>query len=193
MTKAEVAQLGLLIRKREKVMKAQATQRSAELLAEFDAHSAKIYHWDDDEVWAKAKAEAEAAIAEANAKIAERCKQYGIPAEFAPGVQFFWHGRGHNAAAQRRAELRRAAKSRIEALEAQAIARIEQVSLQAQTDVISQGLESDSAKLFLKSMPTMEALMPPLDVPEIQKLVDTAAEQRRKNADPYAIGDYHLN
>lgn len=36
-------------------------------------------------------------VERANQKIAERSQQLGIPAMFAPSVDFHWHGRGENA------------------------------------------------------------------------------------------------
>lgn len=179
MTKAERAELGSLIRKREKVMKAKAEERSAALLAEFDAQSAKIYHWDDDPVWEKAKAEADAAVEAAQRSIEKRCKALGIPKEFAPGLQVFWHGRGHNAVNERRAELRRAAKSRIEAIEREAIAKIESLSLDAQTQVLAAGLESAAAKDFLAAMPDLKTLMPDVTMHEVEALVATRRTERQ--------------
>jgi hypothetical protein len=180
MTKHERDQLLQLVKKRERVMKVKAQERSATLLAEFDAQSAKVYHWDDDEVWAQVKERAEQAIEQAQIEIAARCKELGIPPEFAPGLQMFWHGRGHNAAAERRAELRRAAKSRIEAIEKEALSQIEALSLEAQTAIISHGLESEAAKSFLEKMPTLETLMPPLQVNDIQKLVEAQRTERKR-------------
>lgn len=177
-TKAERQELGQLIRKRERVMKSQAQERSAALLAEFDASSAKIYHWDADPIWKQAQAEAKIAIEAAQLTIAARCAELGIPAEFAPGLEFYWHGRGHNAVAERRTELRRAAKSKIEAMEREAITRIERISLQAQTEVIANGLQSEAAKAFLDAMPSVEALMPPIEMGEIQSLVETKRAER---------------
>jgi hypothetical protein len=58
MTKGERHELTQLVRKRERVMKIQAQERSALLLAEFDAQSAKIYHFDEDPVWKRVQAEA---------------------------------------------------------------------------------------------------------------------------------------
>lgn len=179
MTKAERSELGQLIRKREKVMKSQAQERSAALLAEFDQQSAKIHHWDDDAVWQRVKEEAEAAVEAARVTIAERCEALGIPAEFAPTLGMTWYGRGHNAVADRRNELRRAAKSKIDALEKEAITKIERMSLEAQTQVIASGLESEAAKTFLNSMPSMDALMPPVEIGEIQSLLDAKRAERR--------------
>jgi hypothetical protein len=95
----------------------------------------------------------------------------------------FWHGRGHNAVAERRAELRRAAKSRVDAIEKEAVTKIERLSLQAQTEIIANGLESDAAKEFLNAMPALEALMPPIAFDEIQSLVETRRSQRRLSYD----------
>lgn len=180
MTKGERTELLSLVKKREKVMRSQAQERSSALLAEFDAQSAKIYHFDDDAVWKAVMADAEAAIEQARKQIAQRCKERGIPEEFAPGIHFGWMGRGHNAVADRRAELRRAAKSRIEAMEKEAITKIERLSLTAQTEILASGLESDAAKAFLESMPKMDQLMPPIEIGEIQSLIDARQSEKRQ-------------
>ncbi len=172
MTKGERAELGQLIRKRERVLKAAAEERSAQMLAEFNIQLAAIYRFDDDEVWKEAHQAAEVAVNAANEAIAARCVELGIPREFAPGVGFGWYDRGQNAVANRRAELRRAAKSRIQVIEKEARTRIERMSLEAQTAVIANGLESAAAKLFLEQMPPIEALMPPVDAEEIKALID---------------------
>ena len=185
MTRGERTELGSLIRKREKVMKSQAQERSAALMAEFDAQSAKMYHFDDDAVWAKAEQEAKAAVEAANRSIFERCRELGIPEEFAPSVAFNWYSRGHNMAAERRQELRRAAKSKVEALEKEAVTKIERLSYEAQSEIISSGLESDAAKLFLTSMPSMDALMPPIEIGEIQSLIDKKHSDRRLSVGHY--------
>lgn len=179
-TKAERAELLSLIKKRERVMKTQAAERSAVMLADFEAQAAKVYHFDEDEVWKRAYAEAEAAAREACDAIAARCQALGIPAEFAPGMQVYWHGRGQNAIAARRAELRRAAKARIDAIEHEALTRIECMSLEAQTELIAHGLQSDAAKSFLSAMSNVESLMPPLKFTDISALIEARhADQRR--------------
>ena len=179
MTKSERAELGQLIRKREKVMKAAAEERAAEMLADFEAQCAAIYSFNDDEVWAKAMAEAQAAVQEAQEKIAARCEEMGIPKEFAPGLSMGWHGRGQNAVIQRQAELRRVAKTRIAAVEKEAITRIERESLEAQTQVLSLGLLSGAARQFLEQMPSLESLMPAVDATEIKGIVDARQKPDR--------------
>lgn len=184
MTKAERAELGSLIRKREKVMKSIADERAGVMMADFEAQSAAIYSYDDDAVWAEAVKDAEAAVQLAEQVIAKRCEERGIPREFAPTLKVGWFGRGQNAVAERRAELRQVAKKRIEAITLEAKAKIERMSLDAQTAVTMSGLESEAAKAFLEHMPKIEVLMPPVSAVEIKQLVDSRNEehQRRRNA-----------
>jgi hypothetical protein len=173
MTNAERSELLSLIRKREKVMKTMASERSAQMFAEFEAQAAKIYDFNEDAVWAKAKEEAERAVAAAREDIAERCRQLGIPAEFAPDLSVGWHGRGENAFAFRMSELRRAAKKRIEAIEAEAITKIERMSLESQTALLANGLDTDVARAFLaEAQNDMANLMPSITAIEVEKMME---------------------
>jgi len=174
MTRGERVELGQLIRKRERLMKAMAVERSAEMLAEFETQCAAIYSFDQDEVWNEAMQRAEQIVAETDAVIAERCKELNIPSEFAPSVNIAWYSRGQNAVAVRRRELRLVAKAQIAKAEKTAISKIERMSLEAQTAVISNGLESDAARQFLERMPEITTLMPTLNAAEIKQLQDGA-------------------
>lgn len=176
MTKSERVELGQLIRKRERVMKSLAAERAANMLAEFDAQSAAIYSYDQDEIWKKSTEEAEKVVAEANKTIAARCQELGIPKEFAPSLSFGWYERGQNAVASRRAELRRMAKSRIAAIEKEALTKIERLSLTAQTEVIANGLESAAARRFLEKMPELESLMPAINAAELKQIQDAKSK-----------------
>lgn len=82
-------------------MKTAATQRSAELLAEFEQQLASVYSYDQDRTWKAATEAAGKAVSEAKKQIA-RCEELGIPARFAPTVEYLWSGRGENAVAERR-------------------------------------------------------------------------------------------
>lgn len=178
MTKGERMELGALIRKREKVMRAQAEERSAALLAEFEAQSSKEFAWDEDPVWEQAFTAVRQAIDEGNREIDKRCEQLGIPKEFRPAILSTWIGRRENGVKQRQDELRRTAKAKIEALERAAISKIEKLSLGAQTEIIASGLESEAAQTFLKSMPAMDVLMPPIQLDEIQSLLQSEREKQ---------------
>src|SRR5437764_14648557 len=61
MTKAERAELAKVVRMNERVAKAAAAQRAAELLADFEAQVATDYHLNDEVVWQEAYASAKAA------------------------------------------------------------------------------------------------------------------------------------
>jgi hypothetical protein len=179
MTKSEREDLARLIRNREKVMKAAAVQRSAELLAEFEQQMASIYSYDQDEVWKAATEAAAAAVAVAQQTIAARCGELGIPARFAPYVEFSWRGRGENAIGDRRAELRRVAKTRVDAIEKAACTKIEMLCLDAQSQILAHGLTSASAIEFFDGLPKVEVLMPPLEMASIEQMVQARSSHDR--------------
>jgi hypothetical protein len=169
MTKADRDSLLQLCRMRARVAKADATAVAAKRRAEFAAQLAAIYHWDNDDTWREAHRIAEEAVKRAQQEIEARSLEMGIPKSFAPSVVMRWYGRGENATSQRRTELIRVAHSKIEQLEKEAKHAIERASVEIQTRLVADGLESVEAKAFLDSMPTAEQLMPVLSVEEIQK------------------------
>ncbi len=168
MTRREQQDLVTLVKKRERVMKAKATQRAAELAADFEKQLGTIYSYDQDETWKAAHEAAQKAVAQAEAQIKARCEELGIPARLAPGIHCSWYGRGENAASTRRSELRKIALSRIAALEKDAKAQIEVISLEAQTELLGGGLDSLAAKAFLNKLESVERLMPRLDAEQIR-------------------------
>jgi hypothetical protein len=177
MTARERGDLCALVRKRERVMKAAAAERAAQLRADFEQQLGTIYKFDTDEIWAEAARFAKEAVAEANRSIAARCKELGIPPEFRPGLSNVgWYGRGENGTAERRAELRTMAATRIEAMRKEACTRIERQSLELQTQIAAAGLESEAARKFLEAMPAVETLMPVL---EARSLVASLTSQTR--------------
>jgi hypothetical protein len=179
MTRGEREDLHRLIRQREKVLKSAAAQRSAELLADFEQQMASIYHYNQDEVWRRAHAAATEAATEAVRLIAERCRELGIPDEFAPTLSLYWQGRGAGAVVQRQAELRRTAKARIAAIEKAACVRIEMISVEMQTEIASHGLTSAAARAFFDTLPKVEELMPPLELRQIEGMLDSLRLQHR--------------
>lgn len=172
LTKAERDQLLQIVKKREKVMRASAVERSGVLLAEFDRQSAKIYSFDDDSIWKQATERAKEVVARANEEIAARSAELGIPKEFAPFISMGWIGRNESAIAQRRAELRRAARSKIEAIQLEALTAIERASLAAQEEIVLKGLQNEAAKAFLENMPSLESLMPGISAEELRTQIE---------------------
>ena len=163
MTARERGDLAKLVRQRARLERAGAAQRKAELLADVERQLAAIYSYDEDDTWKKAAEAAKAEVRAAKEKISARCKELGIPKEFAPRLSIGWYGRGENGVASRRAELRKVAKTRLDAMEKAAQTEIERASVDAQTQLIADGLTSDAAKDFLEALPSATALMPELD------------------------------
>jgi hypothetical protein len=172
MSKSERDDLARLIRQRAKVAKASAIQRSTKLIADFELQMDKRYAFNSDEIW-KASVEAvENAYIEAQAKVEKRCRELGIPDRFAPSIyRPSWCSSGENEFKQRRADLRRIAAKQIEAIEKTACLEIERISVQTQTELIANGLISEESKAFLERMPSIEELMPALEVTRIERLL----------------------
>ncbi len=170
MTRTERSDLCGLARKREKVAKQQVEARSAELAADFERQMASIYSFDQDDTWKAAMESAGEAMVEADEQIKARCKELGIPMEYRPGITIGWAGRGQNEVAQRQAELRRVARSRIKQLGEGAKHRIEAASVEVQEAILTTGL-AEEAREVLAGMPTPTELMPPLDVIELEESV----------------------
>jgi hypothetical protein len=190
MTRNETEALQRLIRQREKVLKSRARQRSADLVADFENQMGSEYSFDQDEVWAKATEAAEREVANAQAKVAARCRELGIPDRFAPSLSLKWRHRGYdNLIGERKAELRRMARTQIEAIERKAVVEIETSCLDAQTRLAVAGCTSDDAAAFLASLPSVETLMPRLsyaevageaDPPVAEQLVEPNALRQRR-------------
>lgn len=196
MTRGEREDLQRLIRQREKVMKSAASQRSAELLADFENQLGAEYAFDDDAVWAEAKAIAEQEVIRAQQLVANRCGELGIPEEFAPSLNLVWYGRGPgNDAERRKAELRRMAKKRIEALESAAVVKIEVASVEAQSQLAMAGLTSEGAQQFFNALPKVESLMERLSFDELAGRASPplasqlVANRATRSAHPLSIED----
>jgi hypothetical protein len=184
LSRNETHDLSMIIKDRTKVLRAHAEEQAAACMADFEAKMATVYTFDQDEVWKKATDEARKVVEESQKTIAKRCKDLGIPATFAPSISASWQGRGENMLAQRRTELRRVAKSSIEAMTKAAITKIEKQSLDLRTQVVGMGLLSADAKMFLESLAPIEESMRQLDFGEIERKLEKEkqlrlADQRR--------------
>jgi len=168
MSKSEREDLQRLVRQREKVLKSAAKQRSAELIADFENQMGSEYYGDQDPVWAQVVAEAQREHNKAKARIRVRCRELGIPDQFAPSLDLRWNHRGYgNALERRRNELRRMAETQVEAIERKAIVEIERSCLDAQEQLALAALTSEAAHAFIKQLPSIDALMPRLSIAEL--------------------------
>ena len=190
MSKSEREDLQRLVRQREKVLKAAAGQRTAELVADFKNQMGQEFSFDQDEVWSSATKLADAEVQKAQATITARCRELGIPDRFAPRLSLGWVHRGYdNALASRRNELLGMAKAKVQALEAKALVDIGIECLDAQAKLASAGLTSEAAQAFLASLTPIEKLMPKLSFeavagkakpPIAEQLVSSTALRQRR-------------
>jgi Tfp pilus assembly protein PilX len=174
MTKGEREELSKLIRAQANIAKKMAEQRAAELLADGEEQLAKKYRV-DDEAWSDLTAAANAAVRKADGQLAKRCEEMHIPPEFRPKLYVNWSQRGENALADRRAELRRVLKTKVEAVTSAAMVQIEMRMVEGLTMLAQDGLESSAAQAFLAGMPTVQELMPKLDVEALPESRKSAA------------------
>lgn len=163
MTKGERSDLASLAKERARVAKLGVEQRKAEHLADVEAQLAARYSFNDDR-WADLTKTAEAAVNAADEVVAERCREIGIPEQFRPSIGVSWYSRGENASRERRAELRRVAASTLDAAAKRAKFAIDQTKVEVLTSLTASGLRTEEAAAFLQSMPTVEELMPAIDV-----------------------------
>ncbi len=181
MTKSERDDLVRLVKQRERVAKTAAEQRSSAMLADFEQQISALHKFNDNDVWKAATEAAIEAAKKANAEIAMEADKLGIPKEFQPKLQFMWERRGENEYGVRREELRRLAKAEIDAIEKVARVMIESQSVAAQTEIIAHGLNSEAAIEFLNNLPRIEAMMPSLDVTDIQAQLARRARESGHN------------
>lgn len=185
LSRNETHDLGMILKDRAKVLKAHVEHQAALVMADFEQKIAAIYSFNQDDIWKKAMAAATEAVQRANEEVSRRCKEMGIPDSFAPYIGVGWVGRGENAVKSRQDELRRVAKTRIDAMSKEALLKIERQSLDLRTQVVALGLLSDEAKLFLESLAPVEEAMSMLEFAEVEKQLEIKrADRKRLGYDP---------
>lgn len=167
MTRRDREDLAKIARMRAKLAKDGIAARESAILADVEEQLAAVYKFDHD-AWADITRHAQESIKEADAQIAQRCRDLGIREEFRPELRLTWFGRGENASRDRRAEIRKTAQTRVAALSKEAKMAIDAKSAEILTELIAGGLESEDAKAFLATIPTAEQLMPRLTLPELE-------------------------
>ena len=90
MKRSDEQRLERIINARHRLTRQKAKERAAVLKAEVEDQLNSAYHFDDDEVWAEAKARADAAAQVAQQEVAARCRELGIPAQFQPRISAGW-------------------------------------------------------------------------------------------------------
>ncbi len=188
MTRADRADLQKVAQARGKQAKAHVDVYAKQLRADFEEQLSAIYSFDQEEVWKQAVLAAAAAVKEAQREadeaIAARCEELGIPAAFRPSLNISvgWSSRGENLVNERRVELRRKAETRIAAVAAEAKAAIDAAVLNTTTELLVSGLSTDEARKLAELLPTVEELMPPIDIRDLKSVSMIAAKGESRNA-----------
>jgi hypothetical protein len=163
MTKSEREELAKVLRERRRLGTKMVEQQKAKLRADAEEQLAEIYR-SDDAAWRDLTMAAEGYIRKADRELAKRCEELGIRPEFRPRLSLSWYGRGENASKERRAELRKVMETRLDEMAKAATVQIESKILEGLTLLAADGLESSAAQAFLAGMPSVDALMPSIDV-----------------------------
>jgi hypothetical protein len=167
MTNADRQALIRIARARAKQAEREVDARKAFLIAEA-VNDATAEYTAQDELWADAVAIAEEAAAKANAQIQARCVELGIPAKQAPRLQLAWSSRSSDYGdSRRRAELLKLAEKRADAIAREAKAALHANALDYEERLIIGGLQTDEAKALAESVPTVEQLMPKLNIEDL--------------------------
>jgi hypothetical protein len=179
-SKTERAELAGVVKRRHKLAKAAVDQRRAAVLADFEELLAK--QWEPVELAGKELVEiARKAQAEVQRQIEETWRQRGLPEEMMPDSYFGMTGRGSNALAKRRSELRRVATTRAEALALKAKLAIDASEADQLGALAAGGLTSSEAKEFLNAVPQAEDLVPTLTIAELESELPSM----RRGDDPH--------
>jgi hypothetical protein len=164
-TKGERTELRSLIRQRFRVLRADVSQREAELFAELEDRMNERYA-DDDKAWADVAFIIGEAQREANRKANDAVRglvgRDGWPDEHSlvRAVDIASVRRAVATPAPERAQLRRQGQAHIEATIKGAQLSLDRQEVDLLTRLASGALESDEARAFLGEIPTVSALVP---------------------------------
>jgi hypothetical protein len=186
MTIKERELLSRAIRMREKVAKSELEARAAKGLLEFEAHIQAQYSYSDDAVWNAAMEQAQPIIDEAKRVIAQRARELGIPARFAPTLTAHWSGQA--TVKDERSELRRLAASRIAEMVARGRVQIETEAARLQVELISGAIGSAEGQAFLERIPSADALVPAISAGDVKLLLTVVTEDEDRKAHPWRYG-----
>jgi hypothetical protein len=188
LSRTETHDLSMIIKDRSKVLRAHAEEQAAACMADFEKKLESMFDWDTDETWRKATEEATRAVDKVRDIVAEKYESLGIPRIFAPDVAMNYLGRGPAALDHRREEMRRLARKSVEAMTKAAITKIEKQALDLRTQVVSMGLLSADAHVFLESLAPIEETMRALDFHEVEAKLEHEHQQRLEDRRRFGYG-----
>ena len=162
LTEAGRNELARGIRLHARATRSGVEHREVELRADFEEQLAARYEI-DDVCWSEATQTAELARIEADDVIAMRCVELGIPHEFRPRLELDFYD-GQSDLTNHLARLRQRAQRRIREMAKATKAEINDGEARLQTELLARDITSDEAPAFLTRLPSVEELMPMLQL-----------------------------
>jgi hypothetical protein len=166
MTTSERNELKTLANERARLAMTQVRSLAADRLVELNRQLEAQWAIEDfelGEMWKELRETANAA----NAKIAARCDELGIHPDLRPRIMTAFARPSIDST--RRAQLRQMAKDENDAAIKRATHQIDTWKLQARTDLVRDGLTSDTAVGFLENMPAPAELLPAITADDLTR------------------------
>lgn len=172
MTKGERGELKQLLKRRFKQLRADVRARAAEQLAEVDRLIVER-HRARDEARIQLENRAREFTQECTSKLYEMFEAEGYDLTGRAG--FDWRLGHINWGDDGRAEMRRAAQSKIEAEVSEAFTRLERQETDLLQALVLDAIESDAAQRFIESIPTVAELVPAIRMRELEEAYEAPA------------------
>jgi hypothetical protein len=164
------------LRANVKAAKAAIVALGPKLKAEFEVQLHLTYPAHGDPVWKEALSTVYEVYQIQQARVEARCEELRIPQRFRPRLSPPRWSDGWQCSAfdfkDMRAEMRRLAGAQIDDLLKSRLAKLELDSANIQFEIASHGCITDAAKEFLSKLPSVESLIPPLKVSEVEALIE---------------------
>lgn len=174
--KSELDAIGRALRANVKAAKATIIALGPKLKAEFEVQLNTAYPASGDPVWREALAEVYACYERAQARVEARCQELRIPERFRPRLHPPGWIDGWKSSCSdfkdMRAEMRRLAGIQIDDMLKSRLAQLELDSANIQFEIASHGCVTPAAQDFLKRLPAIEAMVPPIKVSDIEALIE---------------------
>jgi hypothetical protein len=174
-TKSELDAISRALRANVKAAKAAIVALGPKLKAEFEVQLSVSYPASGDPVWKEALQIVYDTYKIQQARVDARCEELGIPARFRPHMHPpGWADSWKSSCDYKdyRAEMRRLAGTQIDDMLKSRMAQLDLDSANVQFEIASQGCLTDAAKEFLAKLPSVDSLIPPLKVSEVEALIE---------------------
>jgi hypothetical protein len=174
--KSELEAISRALRAKVKAAKAAIIALGPKLKAEFEMQLTVTYPASGDPIWEEALQIVYDAYETQQARVEARCEELRIPERFRPELQSpSWSASWRSSCydyKDYRAEMRRLAGAQIDDMIKSRLAQLDLDSANIQFEIASEGCVTDAAKDFLKRLPSIESMVPPLKLSEVEAVIE---------------------